>query len=341
MKYALLMATGEEPGVASALAPAERVGHVVAGRPLLHHILAAIARLGVREVRIATSHATDPRVAALVGDGRRWGLRVLRRCLASPRPALLAAELPPEESLLVGRTDVLPDLRGVSGQALVHLFHVGPPDAHAGLQARCWIGWGLVQAGVLARLPGADILEGLRPHLLAGRSMLRRWVRVRALDLRRDVDLPGALALALGGGIAGLRPPAREVRKGVWIAPGASVAPGAQLAGPVFVGEGAVVEEGAEVGPAAELGAGVLVGARARVRAARVAEDTGVAPGLRLEGVDATGEAVTDLRSGARVTIGDLGFLQPLAPALTQEVAGSLPGRVARALLAWLRSPTS
>jgi hypothetical protein len=332
------MATGKEPGVTSALAPGERIGQVVAGRPLLQHILAAIARIGVREVRIATSEATDRRVAELVGDGRRWGVRVLRRCLTVPRPALLAAELPPDESLLIGRADVLPDLRALSNQAIVHLFHSAPRDAHAGLQARCWTGWGLVQAGVLAQLPGADMLEGLRPHLLAGRSMLRRWVRVRALDLRRDVDLPGALALALEGGIAGLRPPAREVRRGVWIAPGARVEAGAQLAGPVFVGEGAVVEEGAEVGPVAELGAGVLVGARARIRAARVADDTGVAPGLRLEEVDANGEAVTDLRSGARVDVVDLGFLKPLAPSLAQEALASLPGRVARGLLAWIQA---
>jgi histidinol-phosphate phosphatase family protein len=55
----------------------------IAGRPMIEHQLAWIAREGLRDVIVLTGHLGE-QIERFVGDGSRWGLRV--RCRREPAP---------------------------------------------------------------------------------------------------------------------------------------------------------------------------------------------------------------------------------------------------------------
>ncbi len=127
---------------------------------------------------------------------------------------------------------------------------------------------------------GQDIAKDLLPHLLAKGARLQvydapfRWV-----DLGCGSDYYAAVSKALRGLVPGVRPVGTELRRHVWVAPGAKLSPRAVVVGPCFIGPDAVVAAGAKIDGPTVIGARSHVSPRTLVRRSIVMADSHVQPG--------------------------------------------------------------
>jgi glucose-1-phosphate thymidylyltransferase len=150
---------------------------VVANRPIVHHVLDAMARGGIREVGVVVDPHGTAAVEDAVGDGGEWGLDVcyLPGEPADGLPAALAAaeEFLADDAFLLQHGDGL--LRGDLA-ALVHALEDESADAlllmhrngaraalRHGAAHALPAGDGLSVAG--AQLFGSEFLSRARPHL--------------------------------------------------------------------------------------------------------------------------------------------------------------------------------
>ncbi|HZO91582.1 MAG TPA: NDP-sugar synthase [Chthonomonadaceae bacterium] len=142
----------------------------------------------------------------------------------------------------------------------------------------------LLEPSILTRIPGDrpfDFSRDLFPELLRegarffGYRAQGYWCDIGNLGQYRQVHqdaLAGKITLDFGAFGA------REVRRGVWIGPGAQMHPSAQFLGPCYVGSGTQVQERAVVAGGAVLGRGSRVGAGARIAASVIGAEAYVGP---------------------------------------------------------------
>ena len=102
-------------------------------------------------------------------------------------------------------------------------------------------------------------------------------------DIGNIEQYMGAQRDVLDGKVRGVRPPGKEVRKGVYVGDGVEVNE-EHLEGPVVLGNGVRVASGARVGPYSVLAPNVSVGAGASVKESTVAEGTSIGEGAGLDG---------------------------------------------------------
>jgi mannose-1-phosphate guanylyltransferase / phosphomannomutase len=102
-------------------------------------------------------------------------------------------------------------------------------------------------------------------------------------DIGNIEQYMGAQRDVLDGKVRGVRPPGKEVRKGVYVGDGVEVDE-EYLEGPVVLGNGVRIASGARVGPYSVLAPNVSVGAGASVKESTVAEGTSIGEGAGLDG---------------------------------------------------------
>lgn len=102
-------------------------------------------------------------------------------------------------------------------------------------------------------------------------------------DIGNIEQYMGAQRDVLDGKVRGVRPPGKEVRKGVYVGDGADVNE-EHLEGPVVLGNGVSVASGTRVGPYSVLAPNVSVGAGASIKESTVAEGTSIGEGAGLDG---------------------------------------------------------
>ncbi|MBO9400473.1 sugar phosphate nucleotidyltransferase [Shimia sp. R9_3] len=139
----------------------------------------------------------------------------------------------------------------------------------------------LISSGVSPK--GLDIAQHLLPEILKSGAALQvyeapfDWV-----DIGCPKDYFAAVSKALRGLIAGLSPEAQEVRRHVWLAPGAELSARAVVVGPCYIGPGAKVSACAKLDGPTVVGAGARVAPRALVQRSILMPNTAVAPGTWL-----------------------------------------------------------
>ncbi|MBO9406220.1 NTP transferase domain-containing protein [Shimia sp. R9_1] len=148
-----------------------------------------------------------------------------------------------------------------------------------------------------ASMQGLDIAQHLLPKILKSGTALQvyeapfDWV-----DIGCPKDYFAALSKALRGLIAGVSPEAQEVRRHVWLAPGAELSARAVVVGPCYIGPGAKVSAGAKLDGPTVVGAGARVAPRALVQRSILMPNTAVAPGTWLSDVIVSADWAIDHR---------------------------------------------
>ncbi len=135
----------------------------------------------------------------------------------------------------------------------------------------------------LARLNGGaglDIARDLLPAILAAGGHVQvydtpcTWV-----DMGCGRDYFAALSRGLRGLIPDVTPVGQEVRRHVWLAPGAHLSPRAVVVGPCYLGPDATVDAGAKLEGPCVIGAGARISSRTLIRRSVIWPQTTVAPG--------------------------------------------------------------
>lgn len=282
-------------------------------RPFLQGVVEHLVQSGATSID-AMAASGDPRVAALLGDGTRWGCPVRVHHTDAALPVAIrevAGRADIGEALLLASGHSLPitDL-GANAPSTRQLSPVVFLDETRGE----WTGWAWLprhSLSVVARL-GSD--NGLAKRLLSWSAASGHAVRARhVLSVASAKDLLAAHEAVLSDVCPTWQRAAREHSPGVWLARNAVVRPGTTIVGPVFIGEGAHVDA-RTFGPfAVAAGASVVDGAHLVSRAV-VMGHTYLGPNLSLTEAVASGRTLSSVRHGAVADIADATFLHALGP---------------------------
>ena len=307
--------------------PAEPAGlRTLLDRSFLQHVVERLVDRGARALEVVACDAPEA-VRELLGDGRRWGVRVryhLARDGRRPMGAVKRAVRGETEPVLLARADQLWEAAREDGAAGPRVYCVAAPGGPGGLE---WAG--------LAVLPPATLLEadddlsleslghwlvkvGFHKGAIRGATFTAACDTVAGWLAAQDAVLRGRLTGLLSGG--------REVEPGVWLSRNVSLAPTARLEAPVYVGEDCRIEGDAVLGPGTVVAAGSVVAAGANLARALVLPGSYVGESVSLEDAVAGHGVVLHGRLGVAAEVRDPHLL---------GAAAVRPGRsrVGRALL--------
>ncbi|NJN18383.1 MAG: NTP transferase domain-containing protein [Oscillochloris sp.] len=229
----------------------------IAGRPLLGHLVANLARAEIRRI-ILCSGRRGSALMKYAGDGDRWGveirhltappdlggggvLRWLAPCLSGPALVI------PVDRLLMFEPPTVPDMfaRIDDQTALTLKLASGDQSLATGVYG--------VTPAMLQQLPAGNwdlerdlpvLLEqcgiDVQPVVLAG--YLNRLQSLAEYQQAQH-DLLERASLA-----------GREVMPGIWVGRGTTIHPSARLTAPAFIGAGCRIGSEVEIGPSSVIG---------------------------------------------------------------------------------------
>lgn len=332
---AIIFATGESAELAplSDRVPVPLLPLV--DRPLLQHIIEALATRNVRDIDVVLSHLPDS-VEQFLGDGERWGCRFtfhLARDSRRPYRFLRVLNLG-DEPVLLGHADRLVELPA-------ELLAVNRPqlltwnDEESGsTESPRWTGWAVLPPDVLKRVAGDPTEDELAAHLfdlMSGPNsclQVRRPIPIRAFSSYFEVqeavlDKKAPTFISQG----------RETDSGVWLGRNVSVHPTARIQPPVFIGANSVVGPEVVLGPYAVVGRDCMLDAHSRVTRSVVFPGSYVGEGLELVDVFVDRNVLVNPRLETALTfpdplllgsLSDVGVVPPLQAALSRMVAATL-----------------
>lgn len=253
-------------------------------RPFLHHVIESIVARGCERVDVLLGEWPEE-VEAALGDGSRWGLRLvyhLSRDPSKPLARLGALDLSDAgESVLFALGSTLPARGSVGVEVAGHGWSVLAPKVLGQISSDCPVAELPVRIAELCDAPRAALDDAVTPKAV-GRATSPA-AEGPTLDARTSSGFLEAMSDLLDGRRTDLLTSGQEAKPGVRIAWNARVHPRAKVRGPVFLGEQAWVGPDAEVGPFAVVGAGAIVDAGAVVRGAAVEPGSYVGEGLTVE----------------------------------------------------------
>lgn len=305
----------------------------VANVPIIDRLVDQLSDAGARRVLVNVHHLGNSIGAAL--DLRDCGVDIEWRQepeLTGPAGALHAFDdvLDGEDAILVQSGDAVHDI-DLASFLQAHLASGAPlsvvvkrvPDPRAYGVARlaadgrvlafaekpagagvepAWVSCGIYALGheLLRRVPRGEVFDFGR-HLIP--ALVSEGVRVHAHRVDaywNDVGSPTTLRQAnldAVSGIAGVRPPGRELAVGVWVEDGAVLHQTARVRGPVAIGRGATIGAGAQILGPSVIGADALVGDGARIEGSVVLSSAVVPPDTWLHGALVAATGTTGARS--------------------------------------------
>jgi hypothetical protein len=141
-----------------------------------------------------------------------------------------------------------------------------------------WIGWAMLPGKLLRHVSGSNIerLDHTRVVLDDADEIL---------SFRSGKSILQAHHRILDGDRAGIHPPGRQIKKGIWISDPVKIHPSARLFPPVWIGANARIELGAQIGPIASIGSGCLIKRHSLVENSVVMPDSFVGESLELNSV--------------------------------------------------------
>lgn len=290
---------------------------LVGGRPLLQHMVEALAAVGVKDVVLVVGRNGD-KIQAFFKDGAEAGVRIRYVHQADPTGTMDAIRLALPELdarkpvwIMPGHAYVTADLLRPAGKApgtsvLVATAgddHVqGVPvvrgDRLQGMRHEApTVGSTRVATNIVHA--GPDLLQAIDGGSLGGHKDLDLglgdWaahgnaVRVVAAEAPWHAivgpwDLLRLNEWVLGQGIPKDAKRQRNARGPVHVGADSDIAPTAVLIGPVTIGEGCTVEDHAVVGPYVSVRNGTIIGAHAEVRRSILNNNVQVGSGAYLRG---------------------------------------------------------
>lgn len=306
---ALIIATGDEPGIAplNDRYPAPLLPLV--DRPFIQHVIEFFANQGVTQFDFVLSHFPE-KLEHYLGDGQRWGARFtyhLARDASRPYRLLKALHLESEasEPILFGHADRLPALslakaRTAAAETLPLLVGWRESDNRP-----CrWTGWALLSAVQVAELPSEANEKKLTDHLTAdGESS---WFEIgRPLTMTNFAEILSSHQAVLGKEFSGTLLGGREIEPGIWLSRNVVLHPTALVFPPVYLGENCQVGRGVKLGPHAVVGHDCLLDEQSTVTQAVIFPGSYIGAGLELAEVLVDKNRLVNVRHGAAVTITD------------------------------------
>jgi UDP-N-acetylglucosamine diphosphorylase / glucose-1-phosphate thymidylyltransferase / UDP-N-acetylgalactosamine diphosphorylase / glucosamine-1-phosphate N-acetyltransferase / galactosamine-1-phosphate N-acetyltransferase len=289
---------------------------LVGGRPLLQHMVLALAELGVKDVILVTGRHGE-KIQAFFQDGSAFGVKVHYVNQAEPTGTMAAIRLALPEVDLKRPSWIMP------GHAYVTADLLRPAAKPGTTLLVATAGDGHVQGVPIVR---GERLQGMRheapvvgstrvttnilhagTELLAELSTGKLWTH-KDLDLAlgdwagqggsvRTVAADGpwhvlvdpwdVLRLnewVLGKGVADATKKVRNARGTVHVGENTTIAPTAVLVGPVTIGDGCTVEDHCVIGPFVSVRNGTIIGAHSEVRRSILNNNVQVGSGAYLHG---------------------------------------------------------
>lgn len=301
---ALIIATGDEPGIAplNDRYPAPLLPLV--DRPFVQHVVESFANQGVKQFDFVLSHFPE-KLEHFLGDGHRWGARFtyhLTRDATRPYRLLKAVDWQFEggEPVLFGHADRLPALALEKARVATPTL-IGWRDGDG---QRRWSGWALLSPEQLASLPAEATEKELEQHLTAAAG--QSWVEAgRPLSTANFLDILTSHQAVLGKEFAGLLLGGREVEPGIWLSRNVVLHPTAQVFPPVYIGENCQIGRGVRLGPFVVVGNDCLLDERSTLTQSVIFPGSYVGEGLELADVLVDKNRLVNARVGGAVTITD------------------------------------
>lgn len=308
---AIILAAGEGKRMRPLTANRPKVLLPAGPEPLLHRLVRQLAACDVKDVTVVT-HTHADKVAASLGDGSRWGVRIA--CIPQGEPrgtghALAAAKPPGDEAFLALNGDIfLPEgtlkrilasgpaslaAARVEDTASYGVFEVKDGRALRVAEKSTTPPSDLANAGVYFAPAGfADLLARLKPSprgeleltdaLQDSFDATGGWGLVEVddwLDVGRPWDLltAGARALAeLDETRDGIVEAGATLHGKVIVAQGAHVKAGAYVEGPVYIGPRSIVGPNCHIRPHTVILSDCKVGNASEVKASLLMDGTHV-----------------------------------------------------------------
>ncbi|MFH2202036.1 MAG: NDP-sugar synthase [Elusimicrobiota bacterium] len=301
----------------------------VANRPILHHVLANLARHGVRDVML-NLHAHPEQVRSYCGDGSHWGLRLKysmeHKLLGTAGAVKKVADFFKDAPLLIMSGDGLSDIdisrffrfhqrrrsfATMATKAVNSRFEYGIAVTGKEGKIKGFLEkprWGDVlsnqaNTGIYLFAPEAlrlipkrvyDFGHELWPKLLRLKKAIYAWEwKGYWCDIGNLTEYRRSQIAALNGEVD-VEIPGRQIRPRVWIEAGARIHPAARLTAPCVIGKRARIGRGAVIGPHTVVGADSTVGPKAILKNCILFDGADVGPGSFL--------AHSILSAGSRIT---------------------------------------
>lgn len=345
---AVIIATGEAPGVAPLNHRNPEPLLPVMDRPFIQHIVEYFLNLGITRFDFVLSHLPE-KLEHFLGDGKRWGCSFtfhLARDSQRPYRVLKVIDLSSTDGqpVLLGSADRLPflskEMLEQPAERLPVLFTRSKTDAEEGAARHSWTGWAVATPEQLAAAPAdATELELFASLSPVGGGHSSEVEVSRCVSVRNFADILATHHDLLDAKLESLLVNGREVDPGIWLSRNVMLHPTAQLLAPVYIDEDCSIGAGARIGPHAVVGNGCVLDARCTVTNSVIFPGSYVGEALELEDVLVDKNRLINARFGAAVTIPDQFLLGSLTDSHLVPLAQRLFSRTAALSLLTLSSP--
>lgn len=339
---AIVIATGQGPGVA----PLDERYPVpllpLVDRPFIQHVIEYFAAQGVKRFDFVRSHLPE-KLEQYLGDGKRWGSQFTYHLVRDPeRPyrLLKTLDLSGEQQtpILLGHADRLPEARLESlipeaKSRPVLFFYRDTANGD-----RRWTGWALVSPDDLVSLPSDADETAFWEHLQ--RDHEPHWIEVPPPLATSTFDgIMQAHEAVLSGQFPGLLLGGQRCEPGVWLSRNVVLHPTAQIVQPVYIGENCQIGAGVKLGPLAVVARDCMLDTHSTVQHSLIYPGSYVGQGLELADVIVDKNRLVNVRVGGAMTVSDIFILGNLAERHVRRGAQRLASQVAGAILLFLLSP--
>lgn len=288
---AIVIATGEGPGVAPLDERYPTPLLPLIDRPFLQHIVEYLVAQGITRFDFVLSHLPE-KIEQFIGDGSRWGIQPTYHLARDPlRPYRLLKALHFDGAngspLLLAHADRLPpvplkEIRSEPALSTPLLFTWRNADA-LGTDTVQWTGWALIESSHLQALRATADEKDLFDHLQTLTPATREVSHPLSVEAIRSILL--ANRAVLDKQFDGLLLAGREIEPGIWLSRNVILHPTARIQPPVYIAEDCQIGPGTVLGPHAVVGKGSILDGRSTVTNAIIFPGSYVGEGLELADV--------------------------------------------------------
>jgi hypothetical protein len=284
-------------------------------RPVLQHIIEALASQGITSIELITSYAPE-KVEALLGNGDRWGCDFHYHLAAQPdRPyrSLRVIERTKTEPWVLIHADRYPCIAFSPDALTAPRLYCGVGSETPGGEAQssnCEDGWGgtaLFPAGDFGQWlcdKSPDELRACLEHGLSSGSSTAistaEWIDASTPDALLDTQ-----ARLLGGRLNGLMISGIERQPGIRVSRNVDIHPTAILTAPLYIGPDCRINRGVRLGPDVVISSGCIVDSNTVVMHSLAMAGSYIGQGLELNRAIVNHNLLVNVRLGTQVNISE------------------------------------
>ncbi len=290
----------------------------VADKPIIVHVIEALARQGITNLHIVLSHFPEM-IEKILEEGSRWGVQITyhlttdwRRPFRTLTPAAKAWRDP---WVAIASADLLPKH---------HIKELSEPPKSLlwYSQGQKWTGWGIVPRQTIADLNRNIQFEDFPSAVQEATRQTIQEPFLSALSVA-ELQRSNLHCLRLADPFALFPSAARRVQAGVWISRGVVIHPTATIIPPVFLSEYAQVRDGAQIGPEAIVEGRCVIDKGSVIKKSIICRDSYVGEALAVRNSIVDHNMLLNLSHKSHIHLADEFILSQLKPPLNRfEISG-------------------